>query len=63
MLGVPTRGPLAGLGSIWRIASAREPGYRSRLYLGTLPYVGVAALTLIAVLAVVVAVSLVAGQL
>lgn len=61
--GVPTGGPLAGLGSLWRVASAREPGYRSRLYRGTLPYVAVAAVVLIASFALVVAIALAVGRL
>jgi hypothetical protein len=46
---------LAGYGTFWQIARRRAPGYRSRLYRTTLPYIVVSFAVLVA-LAVLVAV-------
>jgi hypothetical protein len=50
---------LAGYGTFWQIGRRRAPGYRSRLYRTTLPYIVVAFGALVAVAALVTVVALI----
>jgi hypothetical protein len=55
----PPRGPFAAYGTLWKIAAPRAPGYRSRLYRGTFPYIFAAFAIVIVILAIVAVVVLV----